>query len=337
MDLYGAARAGDEQAVRELLAAGAAAETADEDGRLPHHGAVRAGHVGVVQQLLDAAPSTVSAVDSLGWTPLHYAAELGHAVVLQQLLKAAPATASAATGRGWTPLHYVAEEDHTAVVQLLLEAAPATAFAMADGVAPLHIAAKRGHAAVVQQLLQAVPATVSAVDTLSWTPLHYAALLGHSAVVQQLLEAAPATVTAVDDCGWTLLDLALNRGAKALAAAQCLVQAALTVQPTLGILVKWHPASATLFADLVSRLALTQQQWHSIPAPCPDLARALPIVLARSGAEAGWLVGGLGQEQRARLRTAALSLGRAAAGARGVPSLPAELTHRILALALAPP
>ncbi|EFN55251.1 expressed protein [Chlorella variabilis] len=80
MDLYVAARAGDEQAVRELLAAGAATEAA----------AAGTGHVDVVRQLLQAAPATVSAVDMLGFTPLHTAAWDGHSAVVQLLLEAAP-------------------------------------------------------------------------------------------------------------------------------------------------------------------------------------------------------------------------------------------------------
>jgi hypothetical protein len=85
----------------------------------------------------------------------------------------------------------------------------------------------------------------------------------------------------------------------------------------------------------VARLPLSQEQWQSIPAPCPDLARALSAVLQRSAAEAGWLVGRLADEQRARLQAAALSLARAQAQSSVV--LPAELNGRILALGLLDP
>ncbi|EFN53978.1 hypothetical protein CHLNCDRAFT_135923 [Chlorella variabilis] len=110
--------------------------------------------------------------------------------------------------------------------------------------------------------------------------------------------------------------------------------AASAVQPALDACVGAGPHSATLYADLAARLPLSQEQWSSIPAPCPDLARALPTVLQRSAAEAGWLVGRLAEGQRKRLRAAALSLARAQ---RGVPSLPAELCGRILALCLLDP
>ena len=106
------------------------------------------------------------------------------------------------------------------------------------------------------------------------------------------------------------------------------------MQPALGILLQFHNRrlSATLLADLAARLPLSHEQWHSIPAPCPDLARALPAVLQRSAAEAGWLVGRLAEVQRARLRAATLSLAQAQQPNRC--SLPAEVSGRILAQAL---
>jgi hypothetical protein len=119
---------------------------------------------------------------------------------------------------------------------------------------------------------------------------------------------------------------------RVVATARCLVRASPAVQPTLSTLVRYSQHSATLFADLVAHLPLTQAQWQSIPAPCPDLVRELPAVLERSTAEAGWLVGRLAEGQRARLRTAAFCLARAQHKSNAV--LPAELSGRILALCL---
>ena len=117
--------------------------------------------------------------------------------------------------------------------------------------------------------------------------------------------------------------------------ARCLVHAAPAVQPALGILLQHGQRSATLLADLAARLPLSQEQWDSIRAGCPDLARALPAVLQRSAAEAGWPVGRLAEGQRKRLRVAALSLMRAQQHSSAV--LPAELSGRILALCLLEP
>ena len=119
-----------------------------------------------------------------------------------------------------------------------------------------------------------------------------------------------------------------NTAEQMVETARCLVRAAPAVQPALGILLQHRQRSSTLYADLVACLPLSQEQWHSIPAPCPNLARALPAVVRRSAAEVGWLVGRLAEGQRKRLRAAALSLARVK---RGVPSLPAELSGRILA------
>jgi hypothetical protein len=148
---------------------------------------------------------------------------------------------------------------------------------------------------------------------------------------------SPSQLTAVDICGRTPLDWGLVKGAEALPAARCLVCAAQTVQPTLGVLVRRHHVAATLYTDLVSRLALTHQEWQSIPAPCPNLAPALPAVIKRSEKETGWLVVRLGQEQRARLRTGALCLSRVMAGVEGALSLPVELSQHLLVAALADP
>jgi hypothetical protein len=189
-------------------------------------------------------------------------------------------------------------------------------------------------------LLEAAPAAATVLNDIQWAPIHRAAYWGHAAVVQLLLEVAPEVAYALDADGETPLHLALRNAAQCPAeqveeTARCLVRAAPAVQPALGAMVQYNQHSATLFADLVARLPLSQEQWQSIPAPCPDLARAPPVVLERSSAEAGWLVGRLAEEQQARLRAAALSLARAQQSSNAV--LPAELSGRILALCLLHP
>ena len=272
-----AAHAGDEAAVRQLLAAGARADQVDTKDRLPLHRASSCGHERMVRLLLEAAPATASVTDKQGQTALHYAANF---------MRHSPAAA-------------------TAVVRLLLETAPATAsVANSDGCTPLHVAA------------------------LALTP--------DPAVVSLLLEAAPELAFAPNAAGRTPLYRLMHHGTAEQVAetARCLLRAAPAVQTALGILLQYSQHSATLYADLMARLSLSQEQWHSIPAPCPGLARALPAVLQRSAAEAGWLVGRLAEGQHKRLRAAALSLARAQ---RDVRSLPAELSGRILALCLLDP
>ena len=185
-------------------------------------------------------------------------------------------------------------------------------------------------------LLLAAPAAAAMRTSRHHAPIHMAAYSSNTAAVQLLLEAAPELIFAPNVLGRTPLHLVLDYSFRStteqvMETARCLLRAAPAVQPALGDLLQNSHRSATLFADLVARLPLTQEQWRSIPAPCPDLARALPDVLQRSAAVAGWLVGRLDEGQRATLRAAALGLARAQ---RGGPSLPAELSGRILALCL---
>ncbi|EFN53977.1 hypothetical protein CHLNCDRAFT_135922 [Chlorella variabilis] len=210
------------------------------------------------------------------------------------------------------------------------------------GYLPLHVASYSGHERVVRLPLEAAPATASVADSQGQTALHHAALgFRHcpaAAVVPLLLEAAAELAFVMDVYGCTPLFMVLffsrhRTAEQVVETARCLVRAAPAVQPALGILLQYSQQSATLFADLVARLPLSREQWHSIPAPCPDLDRALPAVLQRSAAEAGWLVGRLAEGQGKRLRAAALSLARAQQPSRC--SLPAEVSGRILAQALA--
>ena len=275
---------------------------------------------------------------------LNRAAGKGDEEAVRRLL----ATGARADGQcqwGDLPLHEDSLGGHEGVVRLLLEAAPSTAVAANRSHATaLHQAAMCGREGVVRLLLAEAPGAASLTDSMGQSPLHVAATAGYAGTVQLLLEAAPEMAFAPDASGRTPLHCALRHGlyhtAEEVAAcccgstARCLLQAASAVQPALDACVGAGPHSATLYADLAARLPLSQEQWSSIPAPCPDLARALPTVLQRSAAEAGWLVGRLAEGQRKRLRAAALSLARAQ---RGVPSLPAELCGRILALCLLDP
>ena len=305
-----AARAGDEAAVRQLLAAGPLADQPDTAGLLPLNVASIFGHEGVVRLLLEAAPATASMADNQGQIALHNTASslrsslVAAAAVVRLLLEAAPATALAVGHGGWTPLHFAAERGNIEVMKLLLPAAPAAA-AMLNKYkqAPVHRAAYWSNAAAVQLVLEAAPQLAFAPSALGDTPLPMVFLYGRFRTAEQIIETA-----------------------------RCLLRAAPAVQPALNTLFRFSHRSATLFADLVARLPLTQEQWHSIPAPCPDLARALPAVLQRSTAEARWLVGHLAEGQRGRLQAAALGLAQAQRRQQIGAALPAELSGRVLAL-----
>ena len=171
--LYQAACDGDETAVRKLLAAGARADQANEDGWLPLHFASSCSHEG------EAAPSTASVTDNQGQTAVH------HAVL------------------GWSFLRYIPAAA-VAVARLLLQAAPATALAMEhDGWTPLHRAAERGNIEALTLLLEVAPELAFAPDAFGETALHQVLRCGHSPadrvleMARCLVRAAPAVQPAL--------------------------------------------------------------------------------------------------------------------------------------------
>ena len=73
MDIFHAAKTGNIDRVRELIAAGANVNQQDNNGLTPLHWAAENGHQAVVQALI-AAGADINQQDNDGWTPLLHAA-----------------------------------------------------------------------------------------------------------------------------------------------------------------------------------------------------------------------------------------------------------------------
>ena len=273
------------------------------------------------------------------------AAGRGDLPELRRLLAAGLGLAATKNTIGHTPLWHAVVNGKAGAVRLLLDAAPAAAM-MAGlwGTLPLHAAARMrsGGAEVVRLLLEAAPATALTADVDGWLPLHAAASRGNTEAVRLLLEAAPEAATAESDHDDLPLELALDRAAHPTRAedrAHCLETARLLLpaappQIALPALEEAGTVALALYGDLAACTALSPAQWQRVPAPCPALGAALPVVLARSAAEAALLVGHLPAEVRQRLRTGALCLARAQREC--LVELPAVLTGQMLALAVGP-
>ncbi len=252
--------------------------------------ACRSGDAAAVERILAAAPAAVMSADARGFLPLHIAAEEGHeAAVVRLLLQAAPAAATSGGRARELPLHLAAMRGHVAMARLLLEAAPATAMAAgAGGFLPLHCAAGYGHEAVARLLLQAAPSAAAAGNVLGWLPLHFALMSDNTSTARALLGVGPPEL----------------------------------VLTALAARIRY----CSLFADFLlapGRLPLDAASWALVPVPCVGIDRALPIALACSPAQAAQLVRRLPPADAARLRTAALCLGRS--------SLPGPVAGHILA------
>lgn len=171
-DLIAAARAGDSERVRALLAAGAPANGADERGDRPLLAAVAAGH-GEVLRLLLRAGASPDVKGPQGRTALGLAAAAGHADLLGQLVRAG-AQIRLRSDNGSAAIHEAARFDHPPIIRLLLAADPDCLHAPdRQGLPPLAVAARAGSLGALATLLGA-GAAVDAPDHKGQTPLYWA-------------------------------------------------------------------------------------------------------------------------------------------------------------------
>ena len=149
-----AARSGDLQAVRSLLAQGEDANAAHGDGMSALHWAAERGDAKMAEALIHAG-ATVDAVTRIGhYTPLHVASTAGRAAVVELLLASgANATAATSTG-GVTALHLAAASGSVAAIAALLDhGAEVDAREKAWGQTPLMFAAARDRVDAIRTLL----------------------------------------------------------------------------------------------------------------------------------------------------------------------------------------
>ena len=149
-----AARSGDLEAVRSLLARGADANAAHGDGMSALHWAAERGDAKMAEALIHAG-ATVDAVTRIGhYTPLHVASSAGQATVVDLLLASgANAMAWTSTG-GVTPLHLAAASGNVTAIDVLLDrGADVDAQEKAWSQTPLMFAAARDRVGAIRTLL----------------------------------------------------------------------------------------------------------------------------------------------------------------------------------------
>ncbi|MFJ3875967.1 ankyrin repeat domain-containing protein [Streptomyces sp. NPDC090077] len=184
--LLDAARAGDTDAVRAALAAGAAPETRDEDLRTPLLLAVLGDHLRAAEVLV-AAGADPNAPDSRADSPWLVTGVTGSVRMMRALLPAGPDLTQPNRFGG------------TALIP----------------------AAERGHVGYVRAVLAETGIHVDHVNRLGWTALLEAVILGdggfrHEEVVRLLL-AAGADPRLADSKGVTAYEHAVRRGFDGLA------------------------------------------------------------------------------------------------------------------------
>jgi ankyrin repeat protein len=182
-----AARYGQAEAAKLLLARGADTAHRDHNGDRAMLWAAREGHANVIGLLLAAGDPANSPIDRYGQSPLHRAALWGHADAVRVLLAAGADTLSgdqteetplhAATIYGFpevvgmllaaggdpnaveeifrrTPVHHAAEDDNAESLRLLIDAGGDAMKPDRDRRTPLHLAAAVGRAATSALLIE---------------------------------------------------------------------------------------------------------------------------------------------------------------------------------------
>jgi ankyrin repeat protein len=154
--LIDAARKGDVEAVRSLLAEGADVNTAQGDGMTGLHWAAEGGHAAVADLLLAAGAGVEAKTRVGGYTPLHLASRSGQGAIASALLDAGADPGVTTTGSGVTPLHLaaVAIDGADAVSVLLKSGAKVDALESSSGQTPLMFAAAYGRTEAVAVLLE---------------------------------------------------------------------------------------------------------------------------------------------------------------------------------------
>jgi len=210
-DLIAAAKAGNLEQVKALVARGASIEAGDENGRTALQFAAGGGKLEVVRFLLAKGANAASA-DKNGNSALMKAAYGGHLEIVKLLLDKGidinqPFGVSKATA-----LYVAAQQGHAEVVAELLKRGAKTEIRTRFNSTPLFIASEAGHAKVVQLLL--VHKAAINVQCFEYrTPLITAAANDRTEVVKLLIQAG-ADVNLRDDKGHAALYYAFRQEIK---------------------------------------------------------------------------------------------------------------------------
>jgi hypothetical protein len=185
----------------------------DESGETPLIAlAARGGNADDVR-LLVAARADVGAVDHMGRHAMYWAAQQGHAEVVEALARSG-ADCNQATTDGRTSLWICSSSGHLQCVEVLLKEGAEVNRADSDGATPLFMASQNGYCDIVGALLRN-GVDVNRATSEGATSLHVAAQDGHCDVVAALLLGG-ADVDRADDDGGTPLFYACQNGHRAV-------------------------------------------------------------------------------------------------------------------------
>ena len=212
MLLWGAAKVGDRDAVRMLLAEGADREWCKPgyvEKSNPLCVAAKEGHQEVVKEMMSDDKLTR---ERMAMKALPFAAGSGHEDMVELLLKEVPIEVLRGSNEAPRAVAKAAEQGHQGVVERLL-AAGLDVDLESDGYTPLQQACWNCRRDMVEYLLATGADVNKATNFMQRTPLFLSSIIGHREVVELLLDAG-AEVDKTDEKGQSPLYASSVRGRK---------------------------------------------------------------------------------------------------------------------------
>jgi len=207
--LHSAAKAGDVDGIKSLLALEIFIDSRDDDkGETPLMVAAANDKLQAVKYLLEhgADPSLQA---NNGWNVLHFASQGGNPEIIELILSHVPSIDSI-TKEGVTPLMVAASNDKLQAVKCLLEHGADPSLQDNNGWNVLHFASPGGNPEIIELILSHVP-SIDSITKKGSTPLMLAVYNAKLQAVKYLLEHG-ADPSLQDITGWNVLHYASQGG-----------------------------------------------------------------------------------------------------------------------------
>jgi ankyrin repeat protein len=172
------------------------------------HEAARAGDMEAIRNILSSDPQQLNALDKVKFTPLDWACTRAQWDVARYLIEAG-ADVKAVGFDGGSAMHRACHYDKPEFVGLLMSKGADPEQQNQWERTALHVATRRGCLKVVKLLLDR-GVDIHATTREGWTPLHVACMSGHDEIID-LLIARGASATITDHGGKKPADMRITR------------------------------------------------------------------------------------------------------------------------------